>query len=167
MSIPVDLAELADAMAVYRFAYLLSIADDGRPHAVAVVPHLADGALVVGDLGRRSSGNLAARPAATLLWPPADPAGYSLIVDGDATSVTKDPAGDGVRSAVTIAPTRAVLHRSAAPGDDAAGGHSTGGPAAGDDAAGAASGSTAVPVAGGPAPGCVSDCVEINVTAGR
>jgi len=135
MSIPVELAELADAMAVYRFAYLLSIADDGRAHAVAVRPSLAEGSLVVADLGRRTSANVAARPAVTVLWPPADPAGYSLIVDGQARI-----DGDGV---VAIAPERAVLHRPAQPAADA----------------------PAPAVAGEPAPGCASDCVEISLTS--
>jgi hypothetical protein len=134
MSIPVELAELADAMAVYRFGYLLSIADDGRAHVVAVTPTIAEGSLVVADLGRRTSSNVAARPAVTVLWPPAEPAGYSLIVDGQAAI-----DGDGM---VTIVPERAVLHRPAQPAADAP-----------------------VPaVAGDPAPGCVSDCVEISLT---
>jgi hypothetical protein len=45
----------------------------------------------------------------SLLWPPNEPGGYSLIVDGAAA-----PSDDG-RIAVT--PTRAVLHRPAAGSD--------------------------------------------------
>lgn len=33
-----QVSELADAMAVYRFAYLVTISDDGRAHVVAVTP---------------------------------------------------------------------------------------------------------------------------------
>lgn len=134
MSIPVELDELADAMAAYPFGYLLTIADDGRAHVVAVTPRVVGGSLVVAGLGRRTSANVAVRPAVTVLWPPADPGGYSLIVDGLAAS-----GGDG---AVMIAPERAVLHRPAPQVADAP-------PSA---------------VAGEPAPGCVSDCVEIGLT---
>jgi hypothetical protein len=135
MSIPVELAELADAMAVYRFGYLLSTADDGRAHVVAAVPTIPDGVLTVTGLGRRTSANIAARPEVTVLWPPADPAGYSLILDGRASVADQ--------GAVTIVPERAVLHRPPQPAADA------------PDPA----------VAGDPAPGCESDCVEIPLTS--
>jgi hypothetical protein len=39
MSVKVDLAKLADTMAEYGGAYLLTVSDDQRPHAVAVQPH--------------------------------------------------------------------------------------------------------------------------------
>ena len=58
------------------------------------------------DAGRTSRANLAARPAATLLWPSRsfDNGEYSLIVDGDGV-VTDD--GD----VVVVHPAAAVLHR--------------------------------------------------------
>jgi len=40
MSIPVELSDLATAMARYRFAYLLTGADQGAPHAIAITPTL-------------------------------------------------------------------------------------------------------------------------------
>ncbi|HET8591643.1 MAG TPA: pyridoxamine 5'-phosphate oxidase family protein, partial [Nakamurella sp.] len=83
MSIQVQVGELADAMAVYRFAYLVTISDDGRAHVVAVTPRWDGRALIVEGLGRRSAANLAARPAVTLVWPPLEPQGYSLILDGE------------------------------------------------------------------------------------
>lgn len=104
MSIPVELPDLAQAIAKYRFAYLLTGSAQGAPHAVAVVPVLEDGALLVAKVGRRTRENLLARPAVGLVWPPQSEAGYSLIVDGQAA-----PDGESVR----IAPTRAVLHRPA------------------------------------------------------
>jgi hypothetical protein len=61
----------------------------------------------VGPLGRRTLANAAERPAVTLLWPPVEPEGYSLIVDG-----TAEMSDDGV----LVSPTRAVLHRAAAAG---------------------------------------------------
>lgn len=104
MSIAVELAELADTIAQYRFAYLLTVSDGGRAHVAAVQPVLADGRLRVSGLGRRTRGNAAERPDVTLVWPPADIDGYSLIVDGSA-----ELAGE----LMSMAPTRAVLHRPA------------------------------------------------------
>ena len=113
MSVAVDLTELQSE--VSRFGpipYLLSVGDDGRPHAVSVHAVWRDDALVV-RAGRRTTANAAARPDVTLLWSPVEPGGYSLIVDGSA-------AVDG--DEVTVRPGRAILHRSAAagPGDAAA-----------------------------------------------
>lgn len=105
MSIPVDLAALGEAMAGRPLAYLLTVADDGRPHAVAVAPALG-GAELTMAVGRRTAANAMARPAVSLLWPPAEPGGYSLIADGTATV-----AGDRLHVALTWA----VLHRPAEP----------------------------------------------------
>ena len=102
MSIPVELPELAQALE--RFAYLLTGTDHGAPHAIAVSPVLQGGVLTIQGVGRRTGKNLASRPEVGLVWPPADAADYSLIVDG-----TASVAGEQIR----IAPTRAVLHRSA------------------------------------------------------
>lgn len=104
MSIPVELSDLAQAMARYRFAYLLTGTDHGAPHAIAVTPALDGGVLVVQGVGRRTGQNLKARAEVALVWPPMQAADYSLIVDGHASVV-----GEQVR----IAPTRAVLHRPA------------------------------------------------------
>jgi hypothetical protein len=106
MSIPVPVEGLAEAMASHPYAYLLTVSDDGRPHAVAVVPSLVDGALCA-SVGRRTAANAAARPnGVSLVWPPAETGGYSLIVDG-AASVSGEM--------VSVAPTKAVLHRPAPP----------------------------------------------------
>lgn len=125
MSIPVDLDRLAEALAEYRFAYVLTTGENMRPHAVMATPRLLDGQLRVTGPGRRTSANAEARPAVAVVWPPEQDSGYSLIVDGDATV-------DG--DTLSVVPSRAVLHRPAAP--DAT-------PAAGD---------------------CESDCVELNAT---
>lgn len=108
MSVKVDLAKLADIMADYDFAYLLTVSDEQRPHAVAVQPVMRAEALAVGGLGNRTLANLAERPVVTLLFPPREPGGYSLIVDGRASS------DDG---STAVAPMHAVLHR---PADHAA-----------------------------------------------
>lgn len=105
MSIPVDLDALGEALAGRSLAYLLTVSDDGRPHAVSVVPTL-DGGVLTMEVGRRSAANAAARPDVSLLWPPSEPGGYSLIADG-AASV------DG--TVLRVALTWAVLHRPAEP----------------------------------------------------
>lgn len=102
MSIPVPLAELAEAMARYGFAYLLT-ADGGRPHAVAVNPVIEGDELVMGG-GRRTRAHAGAQPEVALVWPPVEVGGYSLIVDGSATV-----EGEQVR----VRPSHAVLHRPA------------------------------------------------------
>ncbi|HMN80550.1 MAG TPA: hypothetical protein PKA20_11530 [Burkholderiaceae bacterium] len=142
MSIPVELPDLAQAIARYRFAYLLTGSAQGAPHAVAVVPVLRDGVLVVGKVGRRTRENLLARPAVGLVWPPQSEDDHSLIVDGQA-------ALDGESARIT--PTRAVLHRPAPHPrvDPAADRAARGDPAAGPAAAGT----------------CGSDCVELAVPA--
>lgn len=109
MSVKVDLAKLADTMDGYGFAYLLTVSEDGRPHAVAVQPATREGAIAVGDIGNRTLANLAARPDVTLLFPPGEQGGYSLIVDGRATT-------DG--GGTLVVPAHAVLHR---PADHATG----------------------------------------------
>ena len=82
MSVPVSIERLRDAMADFHAApYFLTVSDDGRPHAVAVVASWVDDELAF-PVGRRSATNTAARPLASLVWPPEEVGGYSLIVDG-------------------------------------------------------------------------------------
>jgi hypothetical protein len=71
---------------------------------VSVSVRWADDDLVMGG-GTKTLANAADRPLVSLLWPPADVGGYSLIVDGTAR------AQDGL---LVISPTRAILHRPAA-----------------------------------------------------
>ncbi|OBI27149.1 hypothetical protein A5709_06165 [Mycobacterium sp. E1386] len=106
----VDIERLAAALPDYAYAYLVTVDDDYRVHTVAVEPRLREAIVDVGLIGGRTRQNLAQRRDVTLLWPPSEPGGYSLIVDGTA-EVTD--AGDAVRLAV--APTRALLHREAEP----------------------------------------------------
>lgn len=109
--------ELYDQVADWGWCYLLTVSDDGRPHLVALRP------TVVGDGddrrlrfdvgGGRAARNAGARPAVTLVFPPAEHAnGFSLVVDGEAT--VSEPAGDHQGgSSVDVRPTGAVLHRPA------------------------------------------------------
>lgn len=115
----VDLGELGQHLQRHPFAYLLTVGEDLRAHAVSVTPTLEEGGLLVTGLGRRTSGNLAAHPDVSLVWPPYEPGGYSLIVDGRATVIDET---------ARVEPSHAVLHRPAdhAPGGDTAAGGSTG-----------------------------------------
>jgi hypothetical protein len=93
---------LEDAIARFRFAYLMTIGDKGPPHAVLVAASLQGGNVIVDGVGSRTRSNVLARPAVGLIWPPQSAADYSLIVDGEAVMI-----GESMR----ITPTRAVLHR--------------------------------------------------------
>jgi hypothetical protein len=104
MSVKVDLDQLADALADFALAYLITVGDDYRAHTVAVEPTYAEGILDIGPMGRHTRDNVAAHKDVTLIWPPRDAGGYTLIVDGIATS-------DG--DELTVVPGRAVLHRRA------------------------------------------------------
>jgi len=116
MSIPVALEQLRAAIDERgRAAYLLTVSDDGVPHAVHM-PFDWEGDALVADVGRRTGMNAAARPTVSLLFPLRSPEDYSLIVDGTATVA---PSTDGRR--VRVTPTKAVLHRPAVvPNPDAA-----------------------------------------------
>jgi hypothetical protein len=116
VSIPVALEELRAALAERpSSAYLLTVADDGRPHAVHVA--LAwDGDRLAADVGRRTAANAAARPTAvSLVFPVRTPDDYSLIVDGSAQVAAA--VADGGDRRVLVSPTKAVLHRPAAAPD--------------------------------------------------
>src|SRR5262245_38635186 len=104
MSIRVELTELrAVAQQQTPFAYLMTVSDDAAAHAVAITPRI-DNDVITCEAGQHRCANAIPRPNVSLLWPPADPGDYSLIVDGSAPV-------DG--SVVTIRATRAVRHRPA------------------------------------------------------
>ncbi len=103
MSVKVDLDKLGDTLADFPFGFLITVGDDFRPHTVAVTPVFGGGALTIEPVGNTTRGNAGAHPVVTVLWPPREPTGYSLIVDG-----TAEATDAGLR----VMPTRAVLHRS-------------------------------------------------------
>ena len=88
--------------------YLVTVNEDARPHAVAV-DVTWDGDRLAMGVGKRSARNCSVRPQVSLLWPPNEPGGYTLIVDGTAASTTDER--------ISVTPTRAVLHRAAATPD--------------------------------------------------
>ena len=110
MSKKVELGELAERIREYSFAYLVTVGDEGRAHLLAVLPEWGAGTLTIGGVGKHSLTNVTAHPTATLVWPPAKPDGYSLIVDGTAA------VGDG-DAAIVVTPTKAILHRPAVDAD--------------------------------------------------
>ncbi|MCD6640737.1 MAG: pyridoxamine 5'-phosphate oxidase family protein [Nocardioides sp.] len=108
MSIPVDLAGLAATLADHPEGYLLTTSPEGRVKAVTVPVSAADGVVHIAAGSRGTAANLAANPNATLLFPPLEHHGYTLLVDGTAA-----PEGEGFR----LTPTSAVLHRPASHAD--------------------------------------------------
>ncbi|MEZ5444461.1 MAG: hypothetical protein R3F45_01580 [Gammaproteobacteria bacterium] len=89
--------------------YLLTQGEDGRPHAVAVSIEW-QGDRILASCGARSAANVAARPLLSLLWPPHEPGGYSLFIDGEGR-VT----GTGADTRIVVTPTRGVLQRPGRP----------------------------------------------------
>src|SRR5262249_29229276 len=109
MSIPVSLETLRAASEERGpGAYVLTVSDDGRPHAVHAAVRW-EGAGLAAEGGRRSATNAQARPGASLLFPVRSGRDYGLVVDGMAVL---EGTEDGQRMLAT--PTKAVLHRPAA-----------------------------------------------------
>lgn len=103
MSIPVDLDALRGELASReRPAYLIT-AGDGPPHLVSVFLRWADGAFEA-PCGRTTARNLSRNPAVSVVVPPDENGGYSLIFDA-----TGEVSGETVR----LVPSHAVLHRPA------------------------------------------------------
>ena len=102
MSIAVALDELADKLGEYPWCYLVTSGDE-RPHLLAVKPSLVKDGLRF-ETGHSSRANVVRNPLVVLMFPPPQPDGMSLIVDGEG-----EVNGDGV----LVHPTWAVLHRSA------------------------------------------------------
>ncbi len=104
MSIVVALDDLAAEVAKRGPGYLLSASAASRPH-VMQLRFDVDGVELRSEVGRSAARNIGAQPAVTVLWPPEESGGYSLIVDAEAVI-------EGEATAVITA-TNAVLHRPA------------------------------------------------------
>jgi hypothetical protein len=116
MSISVELAGLRDAIAeTDRSPYLLTVSDKGRPHSVAVSWEWRGDELAM-PVGNRTLANARGCGLVSLLWPPREPGGYSLIVDATVTGTAGTGSGD---NELVVRPTGAVLHRPAAADGDA------------------------------------------------
>jgi hypothetical protein len=140
MSIPVDVADLARALGDFGAGYLLTTAQ-GRVKVVTVEPTVTGGVVVVAGPGRGTLANLEGNPAVTLVFPPRETKGFTLLVDG-----TGQVTGDDVR----VTPTGAVLHRPAAHAD-------------GPPAPGSAGGWTDTGTDTG-TDGCGNDCAPVTGT---
>lgn len=103
MSVPVGPAELRDQVGRYGpVAYLVTVAPETRrPHVVSVSVRWEGDALVCGA-GSRTAANVGTGADVTLVWPPGEGDGYSLIVDGPA---------EVTGAQVSVRPAGAVLHR--------------------------------------------------------
>lgn len=102
MSKPVDMQALANAVADFGSAYLITVAVGDSIHTSVVHPIIEAENVCVPAPSSRVQANTAHRPKVSLVWPPREPNGYSLIVDGAARL-----EGDNLR----IIPSRAILHR--------------------------------------------------------
>jgi hypothetical protein len=86
-------------------AYLVTVGDGRRPHAVSVVLAWSGDDLTTAA-GTRTAANIGDGAVVTLLWPPPPGGDYSLIVDGDAV-VAVGSSGPQV----VVRPRSAVQHR--------------------------------------------------------
>lgn len=98
---------LAATRAGFGAGYLLTTSSDGRVKVVTVEPAVEGAELVIAGVSGGSAANLAGNPAATVVFPPIEARGYSLIVDG---------TGAVQADAIRIRAASAVLHRPAAHG---------------------------------------------------
>ncbi len=108
MSIPVDPKDLAGALVDFGAGYLLTVSTEGRVKAVTVEPTATDTELVIDGVSKGSARNIAENAHVTVVFPPREHHGFSLIVDGTAT------VGD---EAIRVVPEAAVLHRPASHAD--------------------------------------------------
>jgi len=107
---------LADAISHYgREAYLLTVAKDG-PHTSNVTIELRGGCIGC-NVGISAAKNIAREPNVSLFWPPTEPGGYALIINGTAASEHR-PAGVTMAE-ITL--TKSVLHRPGSKPDDSDG----------------------------------------------
>lgn len=118
---------LAAALAERPLAYLLTAGDDGRPHATPASARLAsapdsgsggqaaiDGAVIIDRAGETGQANAGARPSVTVMCPPSNSGGYTLLIDGDALP------DEQVAGRLVLEISRAVLHRPGPPSTEGA-----------------------------------------------
>jgi hypothetical protein len=107
---------LAEAISQYgNDAYLLTVAQDG-PHTSHVTIELRGNTLAC-VVGASAARNIARQPNVSVFWPPTEPGGYSLIINGTAAGEHRGPGG--TTAAITL--TKSVLHRPGPRPDDSDG----------------------------------------------
>jgi hypothetical protein len=106
VSIKVELGELRQQVdACGSYAFLLTVNEDGRPHAVSLRVTW-DGEELIGAPGPRTIANAERSPEVSLLWPDSGRAGFTLFVNGRA-----EVRADGDSPTVSVKPVTAVLHK--------------------------------------------------------
>ncbi len=107
---------LVEAISHYgREAWLLTVATDG-PHTSHVTIEL-HGERIACALSASAARNIAREPNVSLFWPPTEPGGYALIVNGAATEDRRPTGG----TTAEIKLTKSVLHRPGPGPDDSDG----------------------------------------------
>jgi hypothetical protein len=92
--------------------YLVTVTGDRRPHCACSLVVWDEGRLLVPAPSGWPTSEAIGCCDVTLLWPPAQSGGYSLIVDGTAST-----AGTAGQAMLALTPTRAVWHRRGQPAD--------------------------------------------------
>lgn len=80
----------------------MTTSPDGRAKIITVDPVVEGGVLAVPTPSRGAAANIAGNPAVTVVWPPLQRHGFTLIVDGTAVA---DEAG------IAVTPEHGILHR--------------------------------------------------------
>ena len=86
--------------------YLLTVDGEHRPHCITTSITWREARIIVRAPSEWNASEAAGHKDVSLLWPPAETGGYSLIVDGVA-----DACWVADEMMLMIDPTRAVLHR--------------------------------------------------------
>ena len=85
--------------------YLLTVGEDG-PHTSHTRVALGDGVMTC-PLSKSAAHNVRVRPVVSLLWPPMEPGGYAIIVNGTVRQVEQGEP----EPIASIEPSKAVFHR--------------------------------------------------------
>jgi hypothetical protein len=102
------MSELTLSEAISQYgpdAYLLTVGETG-PHTSNVSTNLR-GTMISCAVSASAAKNISSEPKVSLFWPPLEPGGYAMIVNGIATGTHRP---DGVTIA-EISLTKSVLHR--------------------------------------------------------
>ena len=92
--------------------YILTVGDGGPHTSHSTVSLAPDGTSLIGPLSKSAAKNVGTQPAMSLFWPPQEPGGYGIIMNGTARVI----ATDGPDPLASIALTKAVFHRPGKPG---------------------------------------------------
>lgn len=115
MSIPVEPGDIGNQMEQFgTAAYVLTVRENATPH-IAHLDMRLDGDVLRCGASRSAAANVVSRPNISVLWPPYEPGGYSMIVDVEARTVD---GADGLE--LELRPISGVLHRPATPATPAA-----------------------------------------------